>query len=158
MKRIIHWSSIEDEFPANPRIVELIQKYIDSYSLKSIDEDYFKVIRPLENPKKYSIRQLREVEQFCNVRPMIFSTITDQNITVIEYKNSIGEDFVKYSKDVLFDVTNFKNVEFNILFKLSFLCIAGRAHESIYFREKLGFKKSYFRSISNKIRNKFFKN
>ncbi len=61
VKKVKNWENIENEFDAQTTVVELIQKYIDSYSLKKIDQEYLEICQPLVDNHEISKRQLGEM-------------------------------------------------------------------------------------------------
>lgn len=145
---------MQTEFESTAKVVDLIQQYINCYSLKSIDKEYFKVFKPIINDESLNDRIKNEFENYANVRPMIFRNLNSKQTTVIDFEQDIKDNFIEYSKDINLEIVHVKNHHFSILSKLSFICLAGKAIESELFRSTFNMNYKFIRRIINKILNR----
>ena len=141
IKSVINWNRSSCEFSDSTTVIELLQKYIETYSSQLIRIQYLRVRQPLVDSLEISKEQLEYIENFANWRPFTFKFLTPIDTKIKDYETSLEEGFKEYAFDAKMNVENLYDAHYELLFKLSFLCLAEKASDHQSFRTKFGLKK-----------------
>lgn len=131
----------------NVDVRQFIEFYIKRNSIKKIDADYFEMCKPLENHEKYSII-LSTIESHVNgVIHCEKNLESNVLLKLKEYRKLSEYNFRKYN----LPIEHVEEWVFDIVFKLTIICISGYAKENSRFRKKLKIKNNNFKAISLNI-------
>ncbi len=114
-------------------VKQFIEFYIKHNNIENINSDYFEIGKPLENHEKYS-RILSTIEKYAN--------------GIIHYERNLESNVLLKMKDYRkLSESNFRKFNlptdhieewvFDIVFKLTIVCISGYAIENSNFRKRL---------------------
>lgn len=130
-------SDLEDwKLYEKTNINSFVEIYIKKFNIKTVDAEYFNIIKPLEIDKDISSRVLGEIENYVNTNVNFLKSLKNEgNFKIKSYRLGVKNDFINYAKDINLNIENINENKFDIIFKLYIICIAGKSIENKDFRK-----------------------
>lgn len=130
-------SNLEDwKLYEKTNINSFIEIYIKKFNIKTVDAEYFNIIKPLELDKDISSSVLGEIENYVNTNVNFLKSLkNEESFKIKSYRLRVKNGFINYAKDINLNIEKINENKFDIIFKLYLICIAGKSIENQNFRK-----------------------